>query len=125
VLTLVWEAFLPISAELLFEVGLESMGESLRRRNRVHPVVAGIGIALWGALVGAVISLIWPARIFQPVVLRGASLVLSPLLSGAVMHQYGQRRDSRREPRSHLATFWGGALFAFSMAVVRFMWLGM
>lgn len=121
---LAWEACLPIASELLFELGLESMGESLRRRSRVHPVMAGIGIALWGALAGAVISLIWPARIFQPVVLRGASLVVSPLISGIVMHRYGGWRESRREPRSHLATFWGGALFAFSMAVVRFLWVG-
>ena len=119
-----WEAFLPIASELLFEVGLESMGEALRRRRHVHPVVAGIGIALWGALAGAVLSLIWPARIFQPVLLRGASLVVSPLISGAVMHEYGQWRDRQREPRSHLATFWGGALFAFSVALVRFLWVG-
>jgi hypothetical protein len=101
------------------------MGASLRRHTRVHPVIAGIGIAMWGALAGAVVSLAWPARILPPVVVRGASLVLSPLISGAVMHQYGQCRDRQRESRSHLATFWGGALFAFSMAVVRFMWLGM
>ena len=119
-----WEAFLPIASELLFEVGLESMGEALRRRRHVHPVVAGIGIALWGALAGAVLSLIWPARILQPVLLQGASLVVSPLISGAVMHEYGQWRDRRREPRSHLATFWGGALFAFSVALVRFLWVG-
>src|SRR5262245_4152682 len=101
------------------------MGESLRRRTRAHPLLAGIGIALWGALAGAVVSLIWPARIFQPVLLRGASLIVSPLISGVVMHQYGLWRDGRREPRSHLATFWGGALFAFSMALVRFVWVGM
>jgi hypothetical protein len=87
------------------------------------PFVAAIGISSWGALGGAVLSLIWPARIFEHVVLRGSSLVASPLISGVVMHRYGQWRDRRREPRSHLATFWGGALFAFSMALARLIWV--
>jgi len=124
VLTVLWEAFIQIASELLFEVGLRSMGESFRRHTRAHPVLAGIGIALWGALAGVLASLVWPARIFQTVVMRGSSLLISPLVTGAVMEQYGRWRDRQGTPRSHLATFWGGALFAFSMALVRFMWVG-
>jgi hypothetical protein len=106
------------------EFGFRSMGESTRSRSQAHPVLAGVGVALLGGLAGVLTSLMWPARIFQPGPLRGASLLLSPLITGAVMEYYGQWREDRGGPRSYVATFWGGALFAFSMALVRFVWVG-
>jgi len=39
------------------------------------------------------------------------------------MEQYGQWREENGGERSFIATFWGGALFAFSMALVRFLWV--
>jgi hypothetical protein len=100
------------------------MGESMRGRNRAHPVLAGVGVVLLGGLAGVLTSWMWPARIFQPGPLRGASLLFSPLFTGAVMEYYGQWREDRGGLRSYVATFWGGALFAFSMALVRFVWVG-
>jgi hypothetical protein len=41
------------------------------------------------------------------------------------MERYGQWREEQFRRRSYLATFWGGALFAFFMALVRFVWVGM
>ncbi|MCI0567198.1 MAG: hypothetical protein L0Z52_03285 [Acidobacteria bacterium] len=124
VLTMLWEIFLQIVAEVLIEFGFSSIGESLRQRSRAHPVVAGIGVALLGGLAGALTSLIWPTRIFPSGPLRGASLLLSPLITGVVMDRYGQWREGSGVARSYVATFWGGALFAFSMALVRFVWVG-
>jgi hypothetical protein len=116
--------FLQILLELPVELGFRSMGESTRSRGRAHPVLAGIGVALLGGVAGVLTSVIWPARIFQPGPLPGASLLLSPLISGAVMERYGRWREERGASRSFVATFWGAALFAFSMALVRFIWVG-
>jgi hypothetical protein len=124
VLTTLWEIFLQIVGEALIELGFGSIGESFRRRSRAHPVVAGVGVALLGGLTGVVASLIWPARLVRPGPLPGASLLMSPLITGLVMDRYGQWREDHRVERSYAATFWGGALFAFSMALVRFMWVG-
>jgi hypothetical protein len=50
--------------------------------------------------------------------------VLSPMLAGLVMHYYGRWRESRGSEPSYTATFLGGALFAFGMALVRFLLIG-
>jgi len=47
--------------------------------------------------------------------------VLAPLATGAAMHAFGARRRRRGRATSGLATFWGGAAFAFTMALAR--WL--
>ena len=124
VLTAIWEVFLQIVAEMLIEFGLGSIDESLRQRRRAHPVVAGVGVALFGGLAGVLTSLVWPTRVFRPGPLPGTSLLVSPLITGLLMDRYGQWREGKGVGRSYVATFWGGALFAFSMALVRFVWVG-
>ncbi len=79
---------------------------------------------LLGGALGALTRMIWPTRIFQPGPVRGASLLLSPLVTGAIMDRYGEWVEARGGTRSFIATFWGGALFAFGMALVRFVWVG-
>lgn len=123
-MTTLWEIGLQVTGELLIELGFHSIGEPFRRRSRADPAFAAIGAVLLGAAAGALTSLMWPVRIFRPGPLPGASLLLSPLVTGVVMERYGQWRDDRGRARSFLATFWGGALFAFSMALVRFLWVG-
>src|SRR2546425_679999 len=91
---------------------------------RGRPIVAGVGVVLLGGLAGVLTSLIWPARIVRPGPLPGASLFVSPVITGVVMDRYGQWREDHGVARSYVATFWGGALFAFSMALVRFSWVG-
>ena len=79
-----------------------------------------IGMIAGGALLGGITVAIAPQPLFSPPGFRGASLVLSPLITGLLMKRYGTWRESRRLEHSHFATFWGGALFAFSMASARF-----
>lgn len=100
------------------------MGGQFRKRSRAHPVLAGIGVLLLGGAAGAVTRLVWPARILPPSPVRGASLFLSPLVTGVVMDRYGTWRETRGATRSYMATFAGGALFGFGMALVRFFWIG-
>ena len=110
--------------ELLVEWGFKSVREPFREKSRAHPVVAGVGLLLLGALIGALTRFIRPTPIFHPGPLRGTSLLLSPLLTGALMDRYGDWVEGRGGARSYLSTFWGGALFAFGMALVRFVWIG-
>ena len=114
---------LSLSGELLLELGFHSAGESFTRRSRTHPVMAGFGISAMGIVAGIITSLVLPTRIV-PSPIPGSSLVLSPLIAGLVMYSYGQWRDRRGGDHSYVATFWGGAIFALNMAVVRFMLVG-
>ena len=43
------------------------------------------------------------------------------MVNGVVADALGDWRERRGRPRSYLATFWGGALFAFGMAGARFL----
>jgi cytochrome c biogenesis protein CcdA len=115
---------LQIVGEVLLELGFGAAGQSFRERTRADPVAAGIGVVLMGAVAGVIASLAWPRRILQPGPVRGLSLIASPIVTGIVMERYGQWREDSLRSRSYLATFWGGALFAFSMALVRFVWVG-
>jgi hypothetical protein len=114
-----------LAGELLVEFGFTSAREPFRERSRAHPVLAGAGVLLLGAIAGAITCFIRPTRVFQPGAIPGLSLLVSPILTGLIMDRYGEWRESRGSTRSYLATFWGGALFAFGMALVRFTWLSM
>ena len=107
--------------ELLVEGGIRVGRAPFQRRDRAHPLLAGAGLLMLGAGVGLVVSLAFPRPFFRFAVMPGASLFLSPLLNGAVMEYYGQWIEKRTGSRSFIATFWGGALFAFGMAAVRFL----
>ena len=122
-LTAIWELFLQLLGELFLEAGIHSAGEPFRARTRTHPVMAAIGIVIAGALAGLVASLAWPARILQPGPVRGLSLIVSPIAAGILMDRYGRWSEEKGSEPSYLATFLGGALFAFSMALVRFLWV--
>jgi hypothetical protein len=74
-----------------------------------------------GALAGFVIYLVFPQRIFTIRSIPGMSMVVSPLATGFVMKAFGDWRRSQGKKHSAVATFWGGATFAFSMAAVRFL----
>ncbi len=65
-----------------------------------------------------------PHRLFRSGhMFPGISLFIAPILTGFTMHRIGQQlRNLGREP-SKLATFYGGAIFAFAMALTRFVLL--
>jgi MFS family permease len=107
--------------ELFVEAGVRVGRAPFQARKRTHPVLAGLGLLALGAAVGLIVSWIFPRPFFRFNVLPGASLILSPILNGAVMEYYGRWSERRTGSRTHLATFWGGALFAFGMALVRFL----
>jgi hypothetical protein len=76
-----------------------------------------------GVVLGVLSLLIVPMHIIQAVSIPGISLFLAPLLVGGTMYMWGRYRRGKGLPVSMLATFWGGALFAFSSALVRFLFL--
>ena len=74
---------------------------------------------IFGAAIGAAGAWLWPYSVFEPSPRPGVSLVIAPITAGLVMHAYGVWSEERGRHPSYLATFWGGALFAFAMAGTR------
>ena len=110
--------------ELLVEGVARIFGAPFGRRGRHHPIVAGIGLLLIGAVLGEVSYWVWPYRLVASGPYPGISLLISPVVNGLLTHALGTWRENHDRPRTYLSTFWGGALFAFGMAGVRFWLMG-
>lgn len=123
------EILLQIVVDLVWELitmfGWESVAHSLRRDREADPMLAALGYALLGSVVG-VISVGALPEVFLPrLQVRGLSLLLSPAIAGAIMQAHGDWRRRRNLPTTLLATFWGGATFAFFVALSRLVMLVM
>lgn len=105
---------------MLLELIYQGFGASRDARGRVHPVFRGLGVLVFGGLSGGLMTWVFPGHLLGAPALPGASLVLSPILNGTLMHFFGAWRVQHSRSHSFIATFWGGALFAFGFAVVRF-----
>jgi hypothetical protein len=119
-LQLLFELFLQVFLEILWEFGSASYKATYERPNR-HIVVAALGYFVAGVAVGGVSLWVWPDRFFPPGPIPGLSLILSPLAAGATMHGWGKLRRNSGHVTTNLATFAGGAAFAFGTALVRFL----
>jgi hypothetical protein len=121
---LIFQFIVEFVFQILIELGFECVAEFFHRRPTLRTVVVLIFIPLLGAFVGLFLSNMIPERILPKPPVPGVSLFLSPLATGLVMKLFGDwRRRSGCQPTT-LATFWGGALFAFSMALVRWLRVG-
>ena len=119
-LQLLVEALFQFVAELLLELGFEAIAHSVRRGRCANPVFAAVGLFIIGGLVGFVTCWVLPNPLLRPVPhFPRLSLVLAPLATGAAMRAFGAWRRGKGGDPSLLATFWGGALFAFAMGVAR------
>jgi hypothetical protein len=107
---------------LVVEGGTRFFDASFGRRDRHHPIVAGIGLLLIGGILGELSYWLWPYRIVAAGPYPGISLLVSPIVNGLLTEAFGTWRAHHDRPRTYLSTFWGGALFAFGMTGVRF-WL--
>jgi hypothetical protein len=120
-LEIVFEFLAEFLFQILIEIGFESLAEIFRRHRSLSLIASLITITLVGALVGLFWSNMFPRRILPKPAVTGISLFLAPICAGLVMKAFGDwRRRGGHEP-TRLATFWGGFLFAFSVALVR--WL--
>ena len=125
------EVIFPLLGEVLIQLVGEGILEGSWRwliapfsdRRRVHPVIAGAGLLGLGGIMGWIGWLLVSEPLLSHAPVPGASLLLSPLVTGGVMEFYGRWRTRNGHATSSASTFWGGALFAFGMALVRFLLL--
>jgi hypothetical protein len=105
-------------------LGWEWLKPSERPHRVITPVLAATGYFVMGICAGILSLFIVPRRLVSDSLLPGVSLMLAPLGTGLAMHWLGERwRDRGREPPA-LFSFRAGAIFAFGMALVRFVYMG-
>ncbi len=118
-LNLLVEFVVQFVVEGLLEVGWESVRRVSAKRGRVNRAAAAAVLVLLGGVTGYLSVLFVPVHLFGPSRYPGISLLVAPLATGAALQALGSWRAERGHTPSVLATFWGGALFAFAMVGVR------
>jgi hypothetical protein len=86
---------------------------------RMHPARAALGYGAIGIFVGVMSLIAWRHGV-APAALRVPSLFAIPVLAGIATQALGLclRMNGRRT--STFTTFWGGASYAFGIALARF-----
>jgi len=118
-LELLFELVFEIGGEFLIELGFGGVKEAFGRKNH-HPVVATLGYLVLGGMLGGLSLLVWPERVVRQGPVPGLSLIIGPVVSGLAMHLLGEFRRAQGHSPTNLATFPGGAAFAFGCALARF-----
>jgi len=118
---IVGEALLQIFGEVLIEFGLGSIMSSFKRQDSVNKPIALLGCFFFGLILGFALTKIFSGRIFPVKGIEGLSLIVSPVIVGYVMMKWGAYRRGKQQYASTLSTFWGGLLFAFGSALIRFL----
>jgi hypothetical protein len=107
--------------DLVLELVFRMLGITRGTSGRIPPLFTAIALLVFGGLAGGATTWLFPRHLLGTPLVPGASLVISPLVNGALMHFYGAWHTRHQRDRSFAATFWGGALFAFGFALVRFL----
>ena len=121
---LIFEFILEILLEILAELGLHSIGEAFHKREKRNPLFAVPGYLLLGLITGGISLLLFPQSFIRSESFHGISLVIIPLLGGAVMSGIGVLRRRRGKELIQLDSFAYGAIFAFGMALIRYLFTG-
>ncbi|HMC15044.1 MAG TPA: hypothetical protein VKI18_05400 [Albitalea sp.] len=104
----------------LFKVKIFGAKSPHRAKPPLRPELAAIGYVVLGAASGAASLWLMPTLFIRSEPLRFVNLVVTPLLSGATMGWIGSWRRRHDKTTLRLESFAYGFSFAFSMAVVRF-----
>jgi hypothetical protein len=114
------EILLQIFFEILLELGQHSLAHTVRKPR--NPVLSTIGYVLWGAIAGGISLWLFPASVIRNPGLRILNLVVTPILIGGVMMLIGKIRGKKGQNLVKLDRFGYAFVFAFSMALIRFIW---
>ena len=122
ILGFILEVLIPIVGEFSVEILVYCLGEPFRARERRNAVLAGIGYFLIGLMLGGVSLLIFPQSFVRSERFHGINLLITPIVSGLVMGAFGRWRERHGKIILRLDSFVYGFVFAFAMALVRFVY---
>ena len=114
------ELILQVIVQLLIELGFHSIGETLLDKKDRNPLIAFIGYLFLGVLIGGISVGFFPELMIDSPSLALANLVITPILIGLMMSTIGSFLNKRAKRRLRLETFSYGFVFAFSVAMVRY-----
>jgi drug/metabolite transporter (DMT)-like permease len=114
------EFLIQMLLEGLVELGFHSVVAPFRKP--VHPILAALGYALLGGLLGGASLIVFPSHMVGTHGLRIMALVVVPVLVGGMMVLIGMWRAKRGQTINRLDRFGFGYVFALSMGLTRYLW---
>lgn len=120
IFSFIGEVFIQIIFELFAECGISAFSKDTNPKHR--PFFAAIGYFILGAIAGGISLLILKNQFIADPTLQIANLIAMPLVAGFIMMQIRQRKLRSGKIVVRLDSFTYGAVFAFGMALVRYIW---
>ena len=111
------ELFLQFIFEAIADFGIH---KSVRRKE-LSPLLAALGYLVFGACLGFISLLIFPESFIQAEGLKLVNLLGTPIILGFIMLVIGKVRDRKGKETVRIEKFFYGFLFAFGLALVRFL----
>ena len=112
------EFVLQLAFEVLAELGLRALGAPFQKAP--NPWLAGIGYAAFGGAAGGLSLWLISSHLVKSQSLRILNLILTPIAVGVLMSAFGTWRSHRAQTLLRIDRFAYGYLFAFSLALTRF-----
>ncbi len=112
------ELILQLIFEVLAEFGLRALGAPFQKTP--NPWLAGIGYAVLGAAAGGLSLWLVPSHLVKSESWRVLNLILTPVAVGLLMSALGTLRSRQTQPMLRIDRFAYGYMFAFSLALIRF-----
>ena len=120
ILQFLGELLLQALVEVFAELGYHSVADTLKRPRK--PALSIIGFTIWGAIAGGISLWIFPTSPIDDPLLRQLNLIATPAACGLVMMLVGKIRLKKGQDLVRLDRFGYAFVFAFAMALVRFIW---
>jgi hypothetical protein len=114
------EVLLQVVLEFLASLLVRAVGKVFSTRHYQDRFFTSFLFAVFGASAGLVSARIFPHPIVHPTRFHGISLLISPIITGNVMFGIGRLELRFGRKPTQIETFWIGFIFAFAMALVRF-----
>lgn len=115
------ELLLEAAGEAIIAFGFEAVSAPFKKAQGASRAMSLTGIIVLASLSAGLFHFFLPFPLTKPSRFPGISLILSPALCGASLYLVGKWRALNDRPTTRMATFWGGALFAFVFSLVRFL----
>jgi hypothetical protein len=120
ILELLSEVLVQVCLEFLASLLVRAGGKVISSPAYQERSFTGFLFAVFGAAAGLVSVAIFPHPLVHPSKLHGISLLISPVITGLVMLGAGRLELRFGRKPTQIETFWIGFLFAFAIALVRF-----
>ena len=115
------EALFEFLAAVLADVILRFLGEVFEPPEMQNSLRTIVGHAVFGLAVGGLSLVIFPYHLVHPSKIHGASLIISPIITGALLSWVGALLRKRDKKAIQIESFSYGFVFAFGIALVRFL----